>query len=176
MHVCPIPAGDNMRNAWAFGCIMCGQYASAAATLSCAHLSFLLRPGCPHAGSAEGVEIIPPGATVDPSGNPLPQAPTNPSQNSAPPPGAEAALQALDSAFGSAPLPLSSSLSGPLVPAIRIPSGALPLLAAPSDLLPVESPAGPAPASMGIVEPPATTGVPLIPQHLPEQQQPQASL
>ena len=60
------------------------------------------------AGTMSEAEVPPQGVEVDPSlpGNP-PVAAAAPTANSTPPPGVEAALQALDSAFASAPLPMT---------------------------------------------------------------------
>ena len=62
----------------------------------------------------------PQGVEVDPSlpGNP-PIASVAPTANSTPPPGVEAALQALDTAFASAPLPMTG------VPALQFSSSCL---------------------------------------------------
>jgi hypothetical protein len=65
----------------------------------------------PTAGSESGEEVAPEDAEFNPSHAAL-LAPIAQQPNSTVPPGAEAALQALDHAFGVAPLPMMSSLSG----------------------------------------------------------------
>jgi hypothetical protein len=63
------------------------------------------------AGNESGEEVAPEDAEFNPA-HAAPLAPIAQHPSSAVPPGAEAALQALDHAFGVAPLPILSSLSG----------------------------------------------------------------
>ena len=67
------------------------------------------------AGHESSDEVDPEGAEFNPA-HTSPLAPIAQHPTSAVPPGAEAALQALDRAFGVAPLPILSSLSGASLP------------------------------------------------------------